>query len=497
MSSNPRIFVFVLIMSMLIAGISFAGVADFNQKQKLLIVNSQNYWDVISGSVYAAQNGYDYVFVLTEAHAGYWASLLAGTTNEVAYYQSSNPVSAKMKQNIEALSNSYISTYESDDLASMFASRASGKWAIIVGKHSGAEAVSIAPYAAATNSGLYFASKEDASALVQSLKAQGKSVFAYGCITSYINESASPTRSLNLGSVYLDNVQILEEYSSVADASQVMFASGKTFEKSMVSLNYPIAIVGRTEPSEELVHWISSSGVRRGTVFDGDANIEGSIDSIKQETGLPIFVKLGEGFSGNAQMQPLAVMALPSSDVLLRLGQLKYNTATSSFEIEVENIGNCKSYVRAALQGDDGKMSSSGTIALAPGTNTTISVPSYATAPIVAGKISGATFQFYSSSDPYIFESIDMVSFADVPVYCPNCAAAPASATYFTPANNSSAFMENTGSLIFSCTVALVLMLVAAYLFMHAGRRGGFVSLSRGSRAYEHGRESAHKRRKK
>ncbi|MFA5108581.1 MAG: hypothetical protein WC492_03570 [Candidatus Micrarchaeia archaeon] len=493
MLSNPKLFVSVLVISMLIAGVSFAGVADFNQKQKILIVNSQNYWDVIGGAVYAAQNGYDYVFVLTGAHAAYWINILSGTTSEVAYYQSTNPVYANMKQSIDSLSNSYIKTYESADLASLFASNSSGNWAIVVGKHSGAEAVSIAPYASVTNSSLYFAGKEDATSLVASLKAQGKNVFAYGCIVNYINKSAAPTRSLNSGSVYLDNVQILQEYSRVADASQIMITSGKTFEKSLVSTSYPIAIVGRTEPSGELIHWISSSGVRRGMIFDADANIEGSIASIKQETGLPIFVKLGEGFMGNAQMQPLAVMTLPSSDVLLKLGTLKYNSATNSFEIEVENIGNCNSYVRAALQSDDGKMSSSETITLSPGTKKMVIVPSYSSLKTATGKISGASFQFYSSSDPYIFESIDLVSFADVPVYCPNCSsAAPASANYFTPENNRNAFMQNTGSLIFSCTVALVLMLVAAYLFMHMGKKGGLVSLSRGSRAYEHAHSHGH-----
>ena len=446
----------------------FCGVADFGAQSTILIINSQSYEDIISASVYSAQEGYTYTFVLTDAHGKYWEDLISKSSNPILYYESSLPVNPGMGIRLEALSKSGIKVTYSNTLAQDFANMAPSG-AILVGRSIGPEIISVAPYAVATNAGLYFAGESNADLAASSLLSQNKTLLIYGSIADSVStESKSKSDVINTGSVYIDNVQILQMYSQKFQSTQAVFTSGKTFESAMVSTDYPIAIVGRTEPSADLLGWIQTSGVKSGLVITGDSDISGVIESIKAETGLPIFAKLGQGFSGDSQMHSLVVIPLPSKNVLLTVNSVTYSNTKKAFEVEVLNSGEVDAYVRVSASLPSAVAGSSSQMSIMPGASKIISVP-LSSVPQSQDYISLASFQIYSGSDEYVVESIDAINFTNIR----KTGTAPSGGydtTYVTRTTPTQVYPQMQGGMIFSVIVALVLMFVGAYLFVHTSK---------------------------
>lgn len=453
----------------------FAGVADFSPKKNILLVNSLNYEDVIAASVYAAQNDYIYTFILTPTHGKYWIEVLGESSDNIQYYESGKPARATMGDEIRKLSKQNIIAHSSSNLAHDFAKLSNSNFVVVVGDEVAAEAISAASYAAIKGS-LYFTDKQSADADVTQLANDGKKVLVYGSIADSISEQMRDSvEIINSGSIYLDNLHLLELYSETKNPSQVLLASGKTFESNMVSKDYPIAIVGRTEPAEGLFGWILSSGVKGGLVFSGDADISGSVASIKKETGLPVFAKLGQGFVGDSQVQPLAVLSVPSKDVMLKVSSVAYKNC--GFELEITNIGVVDAYVRATASLPDGRLGSTESLKLASGESKKLFVNlEYLGSSKV---IDEAMFMIYSGSDSFVVESIDVITFNNIKVE--STTPSMSILTGYVDDVDAATYTREQGGMVFSAVIALVLMLVAAYLFMHHKKGGSHVVLERGS----------------
>lgn len=403
-----------LMLGAMFALFLFSGL--FAANQPLMIVNSYNYEDVIGGAVYAAEMEYQYAFVLTEAHADYWFNMIKDTDDQIYYYESTNPVSGTLKGKMTTSMGSNLIAVTDADLSGLFARKADGNLAVVVGRENGAEALSVAPYVAQENGGLYFSNGANAGSLITSLKSSGKKVLVYGSIADNAGSSALyGTEVINEGSVYQDNAKILSKFD-IKEDSQVIVASGKTFEKTLVSDMYPIAIVGRTEVPQELLTWILTSGVNRGMVFQGDANIDGAIASIRKGTGLPIFVKLSEGFSGDAKVQPLAVMPLPTPNVMLNVHSVNYVKADKSFETYVVNKGSVPAHVRVAVTLGDGTSSTSRVYMIGVGKSRMVPVSLDGDSFVRGAAIPAAEFQIYSGQDSYFMEAIDVIRYTDIEV---------------------------------------------------------------------------------
>lgn len=454
------------LMLLSLTGLLFAGVADSASSKTWVVVNSANFQDAIGGAVYAYGKGYQYAFVLTPSQGDYLFTFLKSSASPVWYYESSNPVSSTLGQNFKALGKSSIKVTINSDLAGWFASQAPKKSAIVVGSSDGAEAVSISSYALASGSGLYFADPSNVASMVSNLISKGDSVMVYGSVASGYSPP-SGVQVINSGSKYADNLQALSMYWAMAPkTNQVLFLSGKTFEKSVPQ--YPVALVGRTEVSPDLLSWLKSNGVTRGIALQGD-DIKGAIASVKADSGLTVFVNLLEGFPGDAEVQPLAVLALPGPNVVLSVSGAKYDEATKTFSVSVANQGNVPAYVKVAISLPNGQTASSISATIPTGSSSQVSVPLNAAPYIGGGQIAKATFSVYSGSQASWMDAIDAVNITAIPVIAaPKPTPRPAPSVAVPPAPVAPAPAKPVSSGIDPMLIALVLVivLVGGYLFM-------------------------------
>jgi len=465
--------------------ISFAGVSDFSSKNTYVVLNSQNYEDIVSGAAWAAQNGHIFAFIANNEQGAFWSEKFSSKGANYYYFESYSPVYFGMGEKLKPITsadtqfmldeklaagklhrsfeNPNLIYAKDGNLPEIFAQMSKTSFAIIVAKGAGQDAISAASYAAAKGGGIYFADSGDAAELAQSLIDGGADVLAYGKICGSIAASAgSRVNCINRGSIYLDNSRMLQLYSEEFPPSQALFASGKVFEGSMISSKYPVALVGRTEASPELLGWIASSKIKNGLVFEGDSNINGAIATIKQESRLPVFVKLSEGSLGNSNLQPVNMMQIPYSDVIVEITSVKYLEDGIGFEMLVKNVGNWEAHVRAAALLEGGESASSGLIQILPGESRAIFVPIDASSYSSGGIIEMASFYVYLGSDPHVIESIDIINFSDISVQ-----KAP-----YSGAQEMRKYAKEQGSNALSLVVALLLLVVVVYLIMHINSPG-------------------------
>ncbi|PIT84157.1 hypothetical protein COU37_04820 [Candidatus Micrarchaeota archaeon CG10_big_fil_rev_8_21_14_0_10_45_29] len=502
-------FLFFLAFAALLP-LSFAGVSEFAAKNTYVVLNSQNYEDLVSGAVWAAQKGYNFAFIANNGQGALWKEKFSSTEANYYYFESASPVFLGMEGQLKpatsadtqfmldetiaagklhrSFENPKLIYAKEERLSSLFAQMSKTNFAIIVAKGRGQDAISAAPYAAAKGGGIYFATGQDAPALAQSLLNKGKDVLAYGEICDSIIPFESEINCINRGSIFLDNSYLLQLYSEEFSPSQALFASGKVFESSIISTKYPIALVGRTEASPELIGWIASSKIGSGLVFEGDANIKGAIATIKQERALPVFVKLGEGSLGSSNMQPLNTMQLPCSATMVEITSVIYLEESGGFEMNVTNIGEGKAHVRAVAMLEGGESASSGLIKVLPGESQIIFVPINASSYTNSGIIDTAAFHIYLGSDPYVVESIDVIVFSGILVHKAPSAGEQGMREY-----------AKGGSNAISLIVVLILLVIAVYLIMHINSPGASrIVLDRNEigRARERRHKSRRKRRR-
>ncbi len=410
--NHVRLLCAFLAFSLLLSGFPSAAPAGGNA---WVLVNSADYQDVIGGAVFAAQNNYSYAFALTPAHAEYLVNFIKPSDSPVFYYESARPISSVMGDELAALHKGNFILAKNDSLHLMFARMARSNFAVLVGRPDGAEAVSIAPYAVLMNGGLYFADPSDAAALLSSLKSSNRKILVYGSIARSIPKDAlAGVESIRTGSRYDDNLQAIQRYYLQTRPDQMLFVSGRAFEASMVRM--PVALVGGTELNPDTITWLRASPVRRAIVIQGDADIKNAMDSLRLETGLPVFGALAQGYSGNAEVQPLAVMKIPGPEVVVSLGGVSYEAGTRTFRLDLENTGASDGFVQVAVVLPDGRSSSSSVLPIPPGQTRQFSVDLDASLFVSDGRIGAVLAQISAGSQPAMTESVYMLNISGIGV---------------------------------------------------------------------------------
>ncbi|GEM_PF-6338125 len=420
----------------------------------MIVVNSKSYEDVVSGAAYASNGNYGYMFVLTPGHGDYIANYLSSSSGDIVYFEGANPVAPSFYQKISTL-GSRVSHTKAPVLSDVFASKSATLGAVVVGMEIGAEALSIAPYAAAKGYPLLFASKASADSIVASAKAKYGTVLVYGSIASSL-KSKEGLQIVDSGSIYADNLKAIEMYFATGQMpSQVALVSGRTFEKSMVSREYPILLAGRSSVYPDSARLLASRGVTRAVVFTGDTGVEGALASLKESSNISVFAKLGEGFTGDAKVRDLAVLGLPYAPLSLDLNGPTYAFGSKAFVLGVQNKGGAQAFVRVSVTLPSGQMASSNAVALNPGESKKISIPmDFGLGS--SNAVESALFRVDYGTDRLMLDNSDTINYTNIQVAGQVQAQSP------PPPSQAP---KQTDSTLLLTAIAAVILAIGAYFF--------------------------------
>jgi len=386
-----------------------------------LILNSQDYSDIISAAAYAKYNNYSYVFALTPNQSVFLSRYYTLDADEpIVYLEGDKPILANMKALLQSSPVKNLNAYSPPNIQFWIADQLSSDQAILVGKQYGQDALSVSSYAALTGSPIFYLDQYgDSDALISGIISRGYSkVILYGPISEQLSPAQLnliPQRQIiDTGNRYSNNLEITRMFLQKQPSEQVMFVSGHAFEKSMVDLKFPLLLAGRSDIPVQLNNFVSQNSIKTGIVFSGDGDIVDGVNRLKgQNPQMSFFVKFGEGYRGTTQPLPLVIISLPSPQISLEVVNLTYNVPAKLFELRIKNTGDFAAVSAGASISGVGSAQSS-QIIMDSGSTTTLSIPLDASAAIDSGKIPSVDVTISYGEDTALMDNIDSITFTEV-----------------------------------------------------------------------------------
>lgn len=387
-----------------------------------VILNSQDYRDIISSAVYASYNEYQFVFALTPEQAVFLTQYY--TTNpddKIIYIEGERPILPNMAKIIKDKGIEDLESVTDTNIQNWVADRLNKDEAIIVGSQYGQDALSVSSYAAMSGSPIFFVDQaSEARSLFEEVSARGYGkVIVYGPIAHQVSNDDmdlfTDKKIIDTGSRYSNNLEITKMFLEQRSTQQVILVSGKAFEKSMVDKSFPILLVGRSDVPKRLVDFMTENNIASGVVFHGDGDIVDGATKLKNsKDDLSIYVKFGEGYSVSPTPLPLVVTALPAPVISVDMMNLTYNVPNKNFELRLINNGDFVS-LAAGVSVDGVGAAESSEILLEPGTETTISIGLDASSAINEGKIDAVDVTVRYGEDSALMDNIDTQNYIDIP----------------------------------------------------------------------------------
>jgi len=323
-----------------------------------VVIDSQDWIDVYSGMLYARLTNNPSLFLTSKKYVTILPNVLAPGEKVIVIESENRPYAANLAGTLRRMGYDPETTIFSRGGSALnleLAKRLNLDKFIIVDPTYGFNAVSVAPYAIATNSYVLFAEDKNIDQVFTYLSSLPKveKLLIYGSVAdSVLNKlSGFSPEIINTGHRYKDNIKILEKYFQVMpSALQAVLTSGEFLEREIMG-GEPVILVGRERVLPSTVDFVKNSNLKT-TVLIGN-ELTGSAKLLKDQTGIPVFVKVGQGVPlGEAQYQPIKALDmffLPTLNIQVELGYARYNLVEKKLEIVYRNRG-----ARAFLSGTIG-----------------------------------------------------------------------------------------------------------------------------------------------
>ncbi|MFH1306575.1 MAG: cell wall-binding repeat-containing protein [Candidatus Micrarchaeota archaeon] len=388
----------------------------------IVILNSQNYEDIVSCAVFASYHNYTYIFALTPNQSVFISKYYTVDKDvPIIYIEGNKTVLPNMAALLKDSGAKHLTIVDSVNPQYWIADNMDNQQAIIVGSQYGQDALSVSSYAAVTGAPIFFIENPAQSqAAVSEISSRGYSqVIIYGPVAHQIPaeylELLPQKRVIDTGSRYSNNLEIVKEFLKITPTRQAMFVSGYVFEKSMVDKDYPLILVGRSDYPPSLPEFIDETKITTGIIFAGDADIVDGVNKLRAEKpSIAFFVKFGEGYRGNSQALPLMIIPLPSPQLSLEVINISYNVPSKIFELRIANHGDFIAVsAGASIEGIGSAQSSQ--ILIDGSTATTLSIPLDASRAISGNFIPQAVITIRYGEDTALMDNIDAITFTNIP----------------------------------------------------------------------------------
>jgi len=318
-----------------------------------VVVNSQDWKDVYSASLYASLNGMPAGFVTSNENA----------LEAWKYWEKTNPV-----QLFESSANSFYPGYGSflqakgfavtsestaggDALVFELARRSGVKNFVVTDGTAGYNAISVMPYAVQSRSFVLFAGKDNALQVRDFLRSvSAQKVIEYGFLPKAVTDALAEftPEAINKGDKFSNNIEIAKKFLALKPGRQVIFTTGEFIEVTISVGDVPVVLLGMQRPTQQQLDFVRTEGISYATVIGNE--LLNSAKLLKDQSGnLSVFVKYGKGIPGQKEVMELDRFYLPRYDLSLSIQALQYNLATKQLEVTYKNTGAMSAFAQASI----------------------------------------------------------------------------------------------------------------------------------------------------
>lgn len=342
-----------------------SGALALEQEPEHIIVNSQNWQDVYSGTLFANLMGVESNFLVSTRHATLLLYSISTEKESILVLSSRDlPFITGYDQILQ--SRGYSSPFEIREremnirLARELATERPeiNKYIVIDGAY-GYNAISVAPYASLAGFFVIFTDEnniDDVQAFLEERNPQ--ELIIYGQVDREVKDALASLNpeTINYGNRFDNNIEIVKRYLEIDATRQVILTNGEFIEKGIMSGQDPVLFLGRENVPQNVRDFISDSDIEVGILIGNE--LVGSATFVRRQLGINVFVKFAQGARQPegpiAQVEDLDRFPMPRYDLLMDIVSVVYNKGTGSLEVTYKNSVDLSLFFRSTITLRDG-----------------------------------------------------------------------------------------------------------------------------------------------
>jgi len=339
--------ILLLIITLLLASTAAA--------KEYTIINSDSWKDIYSGAIYAQLENKDFKYLISEKHSSKITGLLRKDDKITVIESDKLPFVLNYAGTLErhGLDAETIQA-GGNTLNIQLAAQAPTNSFIIIDPSYGYDAVSVAPFARLTNSYVLFADRGSIDEIMELFqRKQPQRIMIYGDVDREVIEALYQYRpeTINVGSRYDNNIEIVKRYRQIKPTDQITISSGEILEEGTLASKYPVLFIGKDVVPDSIIQYVKNSGIDYAVLIGNE--LTRPAKQLKDLTGTTVFVKFAQGRpvlgEDSTQVEGLDMFYLPSYEREIELSGIRYNLATGTIDVALQNKKDLKTYLATTV----------------------------------------------------------------------------------------------------------------------------------------------------
>jgi len=369
------------------------------------IINSEDWRDVYSAMLYSNLQGETADFLVSDKHATLILNAIPKTESIKAFSSKKNPFIIGYESILENRGYS-AEEFVYDSFNLQLAGLLDVSNFIIVDDSYGYNAVSVAPYAIASESFVLFADRTNIGQVDDFLSGiVVNNLIIYGHVDREVKDTLQKYNPeiINIdGDRFLNNIEIVKKYQEIKHSKQAVLTNGEFIEKEIMSGVEPVLFIGTNNVPDTIKEYIQGSEIDIGILIGNE--LVGTATSIRRDVGISVFVKFAQGArdpkGAISQVEALDMFYLPTYILNIEVDSIKYNKATSMLEVSVKNTEDQAVYFKGtySLTDSSGFKQTIGDISPIFLDGNELKTITYDVEPMAEGKITGDVYIIYGES---------------------------------------------------------------------------------------------------
>jgi len=401
-----KLHLFLIIFVFLLANTSLA---------QTIIVNSEDWRDVYSAMLYGSLEGIPTNFLVSARHGTLILNAIQKATPIRAFSSRRYPFLIGYESILESRGYS-AEEFVYDNFNLELAELLDISNFIIIDDSYGYNAISVAPYAVASESFVLFADRTNIRQVDSFLSGRVvNNIIIYGHVDREVRNTLqkyNPEVINKDGDRFYNNIEIVKKYQEIKHSKQAILTNGEFIEKEIMSGVEPVLFIGTNNVPDSIREYIQGSEIDIGVLIGNE--LVGTATYIRRNVGISVFVKFAQGAREPAgaisQVEALDMFYLPTYILNIEVESIKYNKATNMLEISIRNTEDQAVYFKGtySLTDSAGFTQRVGDISPIFLDENELKTITYEVEPMAEGKIIGEVYIIYGESKGSMEKVIDI-----------------------------------------------------------------------------------------
>jgi archaellum component FlaF (FlaF/FlaG flagellin family) len=230
---------------------------------------------------------------------------------------------------------------------------------IVIDDAYGYNAISVAPFSQVDKSFVIFANRNNIDDIIPVLQTKNPTkVLIYGQVDREVKDALAPftPETINKGNRFDNNVEIVSRYLVLKPTKQAILTNGEFIEASLMSGADPVVFLGRQNVPETVRNFIQESDIEVGILIGNE--LVNSATFVRRQLGISVFVKFAQGArqptGAISTVEDLDRFPMPSYNLGIEITSVVYNKATGALQVTYHNPVNLAEYFKSTITLRDG-----------------------------------------------------------------------------------------------------------------------------------------------